>query len=154
MEFVLYTQKSIRDCTKSITDRLEEKETKTRPAMDGWIEKGGKFSVAVRMPVTLRMSRTTRLTATAERQSGMTVIRGYVSTGVPRERIAIIMIALAVVGAVIAANGQAVLGIFAALFGLGLYVPLVGDYNNSSYLLKELKRILAAKDVPPKSTKA
>lgn len=149
MRFELYTEKTVRQCMGSLADRLEAKPTKTRLALDGKIEKGGKFSLAVTSKVARAFNRKTRMRGEANRSSGVTKITGYVPDGVPRNRVAIVMVAMVLVALVIIANGNPMLGFFAAVVGTGLYIPLVGDYDNSAYLYKELKRATKAKEKPP-----
>lgn len=150
MRFTLYTKKTVRECMSAINDRMQARATRTRPALDGWIEKGGKFSLAVTSKVAGRFSRRTRLRAVAERQSGVTVIRGYVPHGVPRRGVLVIMGAVIIMGFLIALSGNALLGLVAAVLGMALYIPLTGDYDNSEILMKEIRRALKAKDKPPK----
>lgn len=151
MQFTLYTDLSVKQCTTALTERMEVRGTKARPEIDGWIEKGGKFSLATTSQVVARFSRTTRLRATATREGSHTVIHGYVSTGIPRERILLVMGALMVVAVILYLNGNGMLGIVAGILSVVMYVPLVGDYNNREYLLKELKKALHAKETPPES---
>lgn len=149
MQFILYTELSVKQCTTNLTERMEVRGTKARPEIDGWIEKGGRFSLATSSQVIAKFSRTTRLRASATREGNITVIRGYVSTGIPRERILLVMAALLLVALILYLNGNGMLGIVAAVLSIIMYVPLVGDYNNREYLLKELKKSLQAKETPP-----
>jgi len=134
----------------AINERMQAKETASRPAMGGWIEKGGKFSLTVTSQVGWRFKRTTRLTGYAERESGVTVVHVSVSTGVSRNQFYLILAALLAMAVLVAANGSFILGLLIAGFAIILYIPLTGDYNNSELLLKDLRRILSAKDRPPK----
>lgn len=149
VKFELYTTRTVRQCMSALTDRLEAKPTKTRPALDGTIEKGGKFKISVRQPVANNFHRTTRLRGIAKRENGVTVIRGYVPNGVARNRIGVIIGSTALVGVFFMINGSLVPGIIATVLGAALYVPLVGDYNNREILLKELQKATKAKQTPP-----
>lgn len=149
MQFTLYTELSVRQCTTNLTERMEQRGTKARPEIDGWIEKGGRFSLSTTSQVIAKFSRTTRLRASATREGNYTIIRGYVSTGIPRERILLVMGALLLVAIILYLNGNGMLGIAAGILSVMMYVPLVGDYNNREYLLKELKKTLQAKETPP-----
>lgn len=151
MHFELYTEKTVKQCMTAINERLQEKEGRSRMNLDGWIEKGGRFSLAVTTPVILRFIRTTRLRAMAERDGNITVVRGYVPSGADQRQIRIIFIALLAVAVLLLLNSEAILGLFVVGIGAALYIPLHGDYENSSALLKELRRILSAKDTPPKN---
>jgi len=150
VRFTLYSEKTVRQCMSALTDRMEVKGTKSRPEIDGWIEKGGKFSIAMTSSVASRFNRTTRLRGTAKRESGVTIIKGFVPSGAPRSRVALMILALLIVAAIMLVKGNGVLSIFAALTGFALYIPLVGDYHNSAYLYKELKKATKGKDKPPK----
>lgn len=134
-----------------ITERMEEKESRARLPMDGWIEKGGEFSIGVRSKV-LFINRTTRMKGTFVRESSYTALRGYVSEGVPPAQIGVVMVALVLIVGAMLINGQALLAIAVGLIAAAAYVPLVGDHHNSVYLIKELKRILGAKEKPPVAT--
>lgn len=149
MEFQLYTSKNIKQCTQAINDRLKVAGTKARPALVGQVDKEGKFTLAVTTPVFRTWQRTTRLRGTLEKQGSYTVIRGYVPHGVPRDRIQWIIGAAGVVSVLIMANGQIIVGLLTLLLGAALYLPLVGDSQNSAILVKDLKRTLEAKDNPP-----
>lgn len=150
MRFVLYTELTVRQCATSLTERMEAKETKSRPAVDGKVEKGGKFTISTRQSVIASIKHTTRLRATAERSSGMTTITGYVPSGVPRHKVGIVMAAIAFVGLVMIANGNGLLGIVALAMAPAIYVPLVGDYDNGTFLYNELKKATKGKLKPIK----
>lgn len=149
MRFELYTELTVKQCMTALTERMEAKETATRPAIDGWIEKGGRFSLATTTPVLSKFKRTTRLQATAERDSGVTVIQGYVSNGGTPQQAAIVFVATIILAIFIISAGEALLGFLAVILGGALYIPMIGDRNNSAYLLKELQKATKAKDKPP-----
>jgi hypothetical protein len=148
--FELYSPKTIKQISTELTARIGERGTRTRPAIQGLVEKGGTFYLMTQS-VLLGIKRTTRLRATMERVRDVTIIRGYVSEGMRPERVYTVIAALAAIGVLLTLQGQVVLGLI--VFGLSViaYVPLVGDYRNSQYMLKELKRLSAAKDRPPTS---
>mgnify|MGYP006273001573 CR=1 FL=1 len=150
MRFELYTEKTVSECKKALMDRMEAKATKTRPAMDGYIKKGGKFSIAISTRVFNRFKRTTRLRGTAERENGVTRLTGYVPHGVPRRRIGLIIAAAVIIG-LIAMRDNVLLGVFAMGIGTAIAIPLMGDAENSEKLIKELKKATKAKDKPPSS---
>lgn len=152
MRFVMYTEKTVAQCAAAIRERLEVKETASRPAMQGWVNKSGEFSISVTSNVIWNFSRRTNLSGKAERESGITVIRGLVADGVGREGQLVIFVALVLVGFILMARGNALLAILAVGAGAVLYIPLVGDRQNSEVLMKELRTILKAKDRPPKKT--
>ena len=154
MRFELYTDKTVKQCLSAVNDRLQAKSTSRRPDLDGWIEKGGRFSLAVSTRVARRFKRKTRLHASVEREDGTTVIRGAVPSGVDKQGQAVIFGALLVIGLLILSGGDAMLAIFAVGIGAALYVPLRGDLENSEVLMKELKKTLKAKENPPKSSKS
>jgi hypothetical protein len=133
----------------ALNERMEQKPTKARPEIDGYIEKGGKFALSVTSDVVSKFRRTTQMRGRADRENGFTIIEGHFSAGVSRQRIGIIIAAVAFVGLVMIVNVKTFPGIITALLGAGLYIPLVGDYNNSEILLKELKKATKARDKPP-----
>jgi len=150
VHFELYSPKTIKQISTELTERIGEKGTRARPTIQGLVEKDGTFYLTTQS-VLLGIERTTRLRATMERVRDVTIIRGYVSEGMRPEKVYVVMAALAVVGILLALQGQVVLGLIVLGLSIIAYVPLVGDHRNSQYLLKELKRLSAAKDKPPAS---
>ena|GEM_PF-397859 len=150
MRFVLYSEKTVAQCLSAVNARMHVKETSTRPALDGWIEKSGTFSLAVTAPVIGKFTRRTTLTAKVERQGSITVIEGGVPSGVAREGQAVIFVALAVVALAIMASGNFLFGVLLIPFTAYLYIPLHGDYLNSAVLIDEVEKTLKAKPKPPK----
>ena len=149
MRFRLYTEMTVRQCMTAVIERMEQAPTKTRPELSGHIEKDGKFVLLVTSQIANGFNRTTRMYGAAEREGEITVIEGYVSGGVGRNRIGIVIAAVVFVGLIMFTNGNALLGVATVFLGFALYIPLVGDYNNSEILLKELKKATKAKDKAP-----
>jgi hypothetical protein len=149
VRFRLQTEMTVRQCITAIIERMEQAPTKTRPELNGHIEKDGKFTLLVTSQVANSFNRTTRLYGTAEQTGKVTVIEGYVSAGVPYDRIWIVIAAVVFVGLIMFSNGNSLLGLATVFMGFALYIPLVGDYNNSEILLKELKRVTKGKDKAP-----
>lgn len=150
MRFVLFTDKSVSQCMRDLNERLGAKGTKSRPELDGWIKKGGIFSVAVTLPVWRRFKRTTRMQGQVDRESGTTVIRGYVSDGVTPKWQRVIFVLLLIACGLILLSGQLLLALVALILGFATFIPMMGDYNNSDILLIELERVLKASPRPPK----
>lgn len=151
MRFVLFSEMTMRQCMKALNDRIQANGTKTRPELDGWVEKSGRFSLALETPVFGRFRRKTRLRATAERENGLTVIRGFVPNGTSRAGLAIILVALLAVAVFMFARGEAIIAIAILFAGGGVSIPLIGDYHNHDVLLAELEKTLKAKYTPPKN---
>ncbi len=149
MEFTLYTDKSVAQCMTAITERMQAKATSTRPEMMGSIEKGGRFTLSVSSYVFGFIPRSTRLTATAQRDGGSTVIRGHVADGVTPQWRKILGVVLGIVCFVLILSGQAVLALVALFMGTAAYVPFIGDYQNSETLLLELEKTLKAAPKSP-----
>lgn len=152
MRFVLFTEKTPSQCMKALQERLQAKATKSRPALDGWVNKSGKFSISMSSTVWGRFTRKTRLRAEASRESGITVIRGFVPNGASRETLFIIGGAVGALAVLMFARGNLVYAILAVIAGGALIVPLRGDYRNHDVLLYELEKTLKAKPTPPKPT--
>lgn len=150
MHFELYTTKTVKQCSQELNNRFLEKDSRSRPAIGGFVEKGGAFNLTTSTPV-LGLRRTTRLRATMEKNKDTTVIKGYVSEGVQKEKVYIVMGALGFVALTLILKQQAVFGVIVGIVAIMAYIPLVGDDNNSQYLLRELKRLTGAKDKPPAS---
>jgi hypothetical protein len=148
MKIELFTNKTVKQCTTELNARFEEKETKSRPAVGGYVEKGGNFMLTTSGRV-LFLNRVTRLKGTLTKEKDLTLIQGYVSDGVPTEKVGIIMLALGFVALTMLLKGQAIFAILVGAIAVGAYITLIGDYTNSTYLLKELKRMTGAKDKPP-----
>ena len=153
MRFTLYTEKTVAQCLTAINARMQAKETATRPALDGWIDRNGEFALSVTRPVVGKFQRTTRLKGQIEREAGLTIVRGIVPGGSsPRERI-VGLGALAVMGGLIALTGQPLLAMLLIPVAFWLYITMVGDYENGPLLLGEVQRALKARATPPKLAK-
>jgi hypothetical protein len=85
LRFVLYTDKTVSECLTAINERMHAKATSARPALDGWVEKGGAFALTVSAPVIGKFARRTTLKGQIEREDGLTILRGNVPGGVPRQ---------------------------------------------------------------------
>lgn len=118
--------------------------------LDGWVEKSGRFSLSTASTVARRFTRRTHLRATATRDEGYTVIRGYVPDGVSRQGQIVIYGALLLVGLALFASGYLLPALIAVFATGALYIPLTGDHINSDVLMGEVQRTLGAKSTPPK----
>jgi len=132
-----------------LKDRMKVNGTATRPAITGWVDKS-EFNVSVTSPVAGRFQRTTSMKGKFERDKGVTVITGYVSTGAPRQTQIVIFIGLLLVGLAIIALGMFIQGVIVMAIGAGLYIPLQGDHQNSDYLIKQIRSVLKAKSRDPR----
>lgn len=150
MRFVMYTDKTVAQSMSAINERLHAPPTKSRPQMDGWVEKNGRFAMGVTSELKWKITRQTYMRGRAERQSGVTVVEGSVPSGVTREGQAVIFGALLLVGLLIFLQGNALFALVAVAVGAALFVPLRGDYQNSEILLTELQKTLNARLTPPK----
>jgi hypothetical protein len=150
MHFTLYTDKTVAQCLTAINERMHLKESSTRPALDGWVEKSGSFSISVSTPVIGRFTRRTALRAKVERENGMTVITGSVPGGVARNGQIVVFVALALVVLTIIGGGNLLLGLLPLVLAPIFYIAMQGDYLNSTTLLDEVQKALKAKPSPPK----
>lgn len=150
MRFVLYSEKTVAQCMSALTERMEARPTKTRPELKGKVEKGGRFEIAVTLPVVARIKRTTQMKGVAGREKGITVIRGYVPDGVPPYWQRIILGGVVIVALLLLVAGQPLIGLLALLGGAAAYIPMAGDYRNSDILLIEVERTFKANPKPPK----
>ncbi|MCU0497832.1 MAG: hypothetical protein MUF87_10810 [Anaerolineae bacterium] len=151
MRFVLFTDKSVTECTKAIHERLQAPASSTRPNLGGYVEKGGRFSISLTSNVIGRFTRQTRLDGVIEKDNGSTVIRGTVPDGASPQGQIMVLGGLALVGLMILSQGQTALAVLATLAGFVVYIPLRGDYENSDKLLLEVERTLKASPKPPKN---
>jgi hypothetical protein len=151
VRFVLYTEKTVSQCLTAINERMHVKETSTRPALDGWVEKSGAFSLSLSAPVMGRFARRTALKAKVERENGVTIIQGSVPGGVSRNGQIAIFIALALIALTIIGSGNLLIGLLLVALAAVLYIPMQGDYLNSAALLDEVQKTLKAKSAPPKT---
>jgi hypothetical protein len=150
VRFTLFTDKTVAQCNSAINERLQAPATSSRPGLEGWVEKSGKFSLAMTTAVMGRFTRTTRLEAQVERESGQTVIRGTVADGVGPQGQIVILLGMVLVSIMLFVQGQTVLGIIALIAGFVLYMSFRGDYENSDRLLMEVEKTLKATPKPPK----
>lgn len=150
MRFEFYTEMTVAQCVSALNERIHAKATASRPGVDGWIEKGGRFSLAVTTPVARRFRRTTRLQGQFERESGITVVRGAVPDGMEPRRLLAVFVAMLVVGVVFTVNEQFIFGLLCVLMGAGLCITLYGDFVNHDILIRDLRRTLKARDKRPK----
>ena len=150
LRFLMYTDKTVAQSMRAINERLHVPGTKTRPQIDGWVDKNGQFAISVTTTVRWRFKRKTVMHARAERDSGFTVIRGTVPSGLSRNRQIAVFVILLMIGLVAFSQGSAIMALVVVLAGAGLSIPLQGDYDNSEILLTELQKALRAKFTPPK----
>lgn len=148
VRFTLYTDKTVRQCMSALADRMEARPTRHRPALDGYIEKGGTFSLSITRKVGI-FPRRTRLRATASRSSGVTTLEGFVASGAPPGQVRVMLLAIAALGVMMLLNGNAILSLMTLIVGVVLYVSLTADYHSSDMLLKAVRRACNAKDKPP-----
>lgn len=150
MQFLLYSKLTVTQCTNALNERIQAKPTKTRHELDGHIEKGGYFSLAVTLPVFLWLKRTTRMKGRIQREGGQTVIRGYVPDGVSPQWQRIIGGVMAVLAVLILFSGQLVMALAILFGGVLAFVPMSGDWKNADILLIEVEKVCKASPKPPK----
>lgn len=150
MRFILYTDKTVAQCMSALNERMQQKGTKARPELHGWIEKSGSFSISMTSRVAQRFPRTTRLNGQAKREGGTTVVRGFVSDGVSPQWLGILSVMVLVICVIMILQGQPMLALLSVIFAGLFYIPMRGDYLNSDVLLLELERTLKATPTPPK----
>lgn len=155
MDFTLFTEKSTAECIKALSERLEAKATRTRPALDGYAEKkGGRFALTLSQPVVGPIQRSTRLEGHIAREHGLTVIRGSVPDGAPPRARWIVVGALLAAAVIALVAAQIIVTAVLIPAALGVYVLLKGDYENGDRLLVEVERALKANPIPPKKYRA
>ncbi len=150
MHFILYTEKTVSESLRSITERLQTKGTASRPGLDGWIDKSGMFSISVSAPVIGNIPRRTNLRGKLERESGYTLVRGDVPSGATPAGIGAMLGGMGLVALILLSTGASLLAMAVIPFAGILFVILRGDDKNSEYLLDELMKMLRAKETPPK----
>jgi hypothetical protein len=146
MRFEFYTDKTVAQAMAALNDRLHAKGS----PLDGWVEKNGHFSLTTTSRVYGRLERRTRLDGKVERSSGVTVIRGSVPTGLPREKLPIFFAALGIAALALLLSGRLLVGVLVVPAAAAMYIPLVGDDLNSGMLVNEVQRTLKAKTTAPK----
>jgi hypothetical protein len=150
LRFVMYTEKSVPQAMSAINERLHTPGTKSRPQLDGWVEKSGRFSMGITGSVKWRLMRRTVLQGKAEKLGNITLIQGSVPGGVSGQGMLVILGALIAVAVLVyTTQNNAILAGVALLAGVVLYIPLVGDFNNCETLLSELQKSVNAKFTPP-----
>lgn len=151
MRFVMYTEKTVPQAMRAINERLHAPGTKSRPQLDGWVEKSGNFAIGVTTVVYGRFRRRTILRGRAEREGGITIVQGTVPGGLDRNHQRIILGIMILIGLLTLSQGNAILAIISVLAGAALSIPLQGDYDNSEILLTELQRALKARLTLPRN---
>lgn len=151
MRFQLYTEKTIAQCSAAINERLHQKGTATRAALDGWVEKGGAFSISMTAPVARSFTRTTRLSGRMQRKAGITIVAGTVPGGVDARGRLVVYLAMAAAALVFFASGNPVVALLFVPLGALLYLPMKGDHAQSAVLISELQKTLKARTTPPKA---
>ena len=81
MRVELYTDKTVAQALTALNERMQAPGSPSRPALDGWVEKSGQFSLGMTCEVSSRFTRTTYLRGKLEREGSYTAIRGQVSSG-------------------------------------------------------------------------
>jgi hypothetical protein len=154
LQFVYYTEKTVPQCLSALNERMNAKASSTRPAMDGWVEKNGQFSIGVSTDVAGRFRRSTYLRGKLEKLGPYTAIKCNVSNGATRENLVVIFVAMALTALALIASGNILMALIVLPVGSAFYVPLTGDYHNSEVLLSEIQKTLKAKTTPPKPSTA
>lgn len=152
MHFILYTEKTVSESLRSITERLQTKGTASRPGLDGWIDKSGMFSISVSAPVIGNIPRRTNLRGKLERENGYTLVRGDVPSGATPAGIGAMLGGMGLIALVLLNSGNSLLAMVVIPVAAILFVIMRGDDKNSEYLLDELMKMLRAKETPPKVT--
>jgi hypothetical protein len=149
MRFTLYTEKTVSECIKTLNERIEAKKN-SKTGVRGRTNKNGEFSLWSSARVLFLFKRITQMNAKVIRESGNTVIQGFVPDGMSPYWLTIagvVLIAVCVGFLILGDNFLAVIGLVA---GIGAYVMLRGDYRNSEFLLVEVEKTLKASPNPPK----
>lgn len=155
MRFSLYTEMTVKQAVKAARERMEQKATKTRSAIEGTVTDEGALVWAVDRKVWRSFHRTTRLRATIWRESGLTHIEGSVPDGVGRDGMALIMGGVVLLALVLFAQGDLIFALMVLGIGVVMGSQIWGDHLNHDVLLVELERTLKAKVYnPPKDVKA
>ncbi len=150
MRLELYTEKTIAQSLTALNERMQVKGTSSRPGFDGWVEKNGAFALSITTPVIGGFQRRTTLHGKMERRDGCTVIDATVPSGASKQGIIAMLggVALMVLGMI--GSGNVLFALALLPLGAYLYIPMRGDYENSSILINDLQKTLKAKDTPPK----
>ena len=149
MRFEYYTELTPAKCVSAMKERMSQSETSSRPSMTGNVDKNG-FAVTITTPVVRTFKRSTGIKATFERDKGVTVVTGYVSTGATRQQQIMIFIGGLLVGLALIAGGMFIQGVVIMAIGASFWIPLQGDAQNSDYLMKQIRSILKAKTRDPR----
>lgn len=149
MRFTLYTEKSLTDAVKTLSDRIQAKQN-SKNGVRGNVAKNGEFSLWVSCKVAYMFKRTTTMNGKIGKEGGNTVIQGFVPDGMSPYWMTISGVVWAVVCLGFLLIGEptpAILGV-----GVGLFAgfSLRGDYRNSESLLIDIEKTLKASPKPPK----
>lgn len=154
MDFTLYSEKSSSDCIKALTDRLHQSETPTRPGLDGFVDKKGKFRLGIEQMVYGRIRHKTWMEGQIVKEGSVSIIKGHIPEGAPPTRQRLIALVIPIASVMLLIRGEPLLAALAVV-GIGyLLVMMRGDYFNSDRLLVEVEKTLKASPKPPKSMTA
>jgi hypothetical protein len=148
VQFTYYSEKTVAQCLSALNERLRAKGTRTE--LDGWIDKGGEFSISTATRIAGAFTRRTYLRGKVERKDRQTVITGSVPDGAPLKGQLLVFFGLGLLGVILILMGNPTFGLAMLPIGIALYVPMKGDYKNSAVLIGELQRALKAKSTPIK----
>jgi len=151
VNFTLYSEKAATECIKALTERLHQSETPTRPALDGFVHKNGKFRIGVELGVFRQITRKTWVEGQIIKEGALTLIRGQVPEGATPGRQRFIGFLIPIAGGIMALRGELLLGLLAMVLIGYVLITVRGDYYNSDRLLMELEKNLKASPKPPKS---
>jgi hypothetical protein len=138
----------------ALNERLQAKGTKSRPGMDGWVEKKGRFRIGVTTKVIRFFPRTTYLSGQAERQSGYTLITGNVAAGASWRTMLLVFVGILIAAGILISSGNTLIGTVLIPAAFFFSIPMIGDDQNSEYLIGELQKTLKAKFGVPNTASA
>jgi hypothetical protein len=148
MRVTLYSEKSVTECYAALNERYKGS-TKFSGAVD---KSSGHFTLITSSKLVWdRFERRTCLRGHVEKGEGGSVVHCTVPSGLPQDRVWLVIGACVLTGVVTFLGGQALFGILIALAGFGFYIPFTGDRINGEVLYSEAKRLLKARESAPRS---
>ena len=144
----LYTDKNLQDCQTALIERMHARPTKTRPLIDGWINKDGTFLLwmtgNVYGPIDIRTRYNGVIIEDTASNSTLIVVR--LPWSGDASQTLVIIFASVLLAIIVATSGNFVGGFVVLLIGVALILVLRTNTANNDIFVKTIKQTLRARE--------